>query len=104
MPSFHRAPPLAGLLRVTESQCRSRAMKRTIATNAEAVVSNESIRMAIACLDSPTNYQEFIPPEGDQPATSYRRANTRTSNDGNLWLLLVPVLVIVLAVIAAMAR
>ncbi len=79
-------------------------MKRTIANNAETVVTGETVRMAIAYLDSPTNYREYIPPEGDRPVASHRQANTPTSDDGNVWLLFAPVLVIVLVIVAAMAR
>ncbi len=79
-------------------------MKPTITTNSEAAINDEIVRKAIAYLDSPTNYREFIPHEEDRPATSHRQAKTCTSDDGDIWLLLVPVLVIVLALITAIAR
>ncbi len=78
-------------------------MRPTGTTNSEAGISDEAVRKAIAYLDSPTDYQQFIICDDDRP-TSDRESDTPTTDDGNVWLLLVPVLVIVLAVIAAIAR
>lgn len=73
-------------------------------TNTEAPISGETIRMAIAYLDSRTDYREFISPtECRLPATP-RWDGAAPSQDESLWLLLVPVVVIVFAVIVLVVR
>ena len=78
-------------------------MKRN-GTNTEARDSDEIVRMAIAYMDSPTDYREFIGCAEDRGATRHGRVRTPRSQDESLWLLLVPVVVIVLAVIVLIVR
>jgi hypothetical protein len=65
---------------------------------------DEIVSMAIAYLDSATDYREFIG-RTEQPRVTRRRRNRRPqSQEESLWLLLVPVAVIIIAVITLMAR
>lgn len=70
-------------------------------TNTEAP--DEIVRMAIAYLDSPTNYHEFIG-RTEQPVMWHGPDQTPQSQKESLWLLLVPIVVIIIAVIALIAR
>ena len=71
-------------------------------TNTEAP--DEIVRMAIAYLDSPTNYREVIG-RTEQPPVMWRARDQRPqSQKESLWLLLVPIVVIIIAVIALIAR
>ena len=71
-------------------------------TNTEAP--DEIVSTAIAYLDSPTDYREFIR-RIEQPRVTRRRRNRRRqSQEESLWLLLVPVSIIIIAVIVLIAR
>ena len=69
-------------------------------TNTEAP--DEIVSMAIAYLDSPTDYREFIY-RTEQPRVTRRRNRRRQLQEESPWLLWVPVVVIIV-VIALMAR
>jgi len=73
-------------------------------TNTEAPISDETVLMAIAYLDSRTDYREFIPRDEYRPAPRHRRRRVATSQDESPWLLLVPVVVIILALIVLIVR
>ena len=73
-------------------------------TNTEAPISGETVTMAIAYLDSWTDYRESISGTEYRPARGHRRHRATSSQDESPWLLLVPVAVIVIALIMLIVR
>jgi hypothetical protein len=71
-------------------------------TNTEAP--DEIVSMTIAYLDSSTDYREFIGRTEQPPVMRRRRSRRPQSQEESLWLLLVPVSIIIIAVIALIAR
>jgi ABC-type dipeptide/oligopeptide/nickel transport system permease subunit len=71
-------------------------------TNTEAP--DEIVRMAIAYLDSGTNYREFIGRTEQPTVTTCGRDQRQQSQEESLWLLLVPVVVIIITVVAFIVR
>ncbi len=73
-------------------------------TNTEAPLSDATVRITIAYLDSRTDYREFISPSECRPPTTVRCNRAAPLQEESLWLLMVPVVVIVIAVIALITR
>ncbi len=73
-------------------------------TNTEAPLSDATVRITIAYLDSHTDYREFISPSECRPRTRVRCDGTAPLQEESLWLLMVPIVVIVIAVVALITR
>ncbi|HZU42817.1 MAG TPA: hypothetical protein VE994_09105 [Terriglobales bacterium] len=71
-------------------------------TNTEAP--DVIVSMAIAYLDSPTDYREFISRTEQSQVKKRQREWRPQSQEESLWLLLVPVGVIIIAVIVLIVR
>ncbi len=73
-------------------------------TNTETAISDTSVRKTIAYLDSRTDYREFISPTECRPPARVGALGRPPLQEDSLWLLMVPVVVIVIAVVALITR